>query len=107
MDCNSYSYAPHMLDGERDNRIAHYDNDDMSAEITPSSRGNVGAWERGWTVYAGSYDGQLDVCEFFVSFDRALDLYKHIVREYKHTPPGGELNRYIRQLLKQDRRRSA
>ena len=90
MDCNSYSYAPSMLDGDRE-YIERYENDDMQAEL--ECMGNV------YSVWAMSYDGELDVAEEFTSLSAATSLYEYIVENYSDTPPGDELQDFIRNLL--------
>ena len=94
MDCNSYSYAPHMLDGE--DRIAAYENDDMSAELE--------IYGKIFTVTAYSYDGSMDIYETFRDLDRARELYNYILEQHSDTPPGGELKRYIRKLQREEAR---
>ena len=69
MDCNSYSYAPHMLDKEHE-QIAYYENDDMYMELEH--------YGRVYCCSAYSYDGQLDVAEEFSSPDKAQRLYDFI-----------------------------
>lgn len=90
MDCNSYSYAPEMLDGEPP--IERYENDDMNAELR--------RWSGGVVVSAFSYDGSLDVDEYFPAEQRekAERLYAYIVESYRDTPPGDELEAYIDEL---------
>lgn len=90
MDCNSYSYAPTMLDGER-NMLAKYENDDMQIELE-----QVGA--RAFTVWAFSYDGSMDVSEEFSDRAPAEQLYRFIRDSYSNTPPGDELEAYIAAL---------
>lgn len=89
MDCNSYSYAPYMLDCY-EKKIDAYNNDDMEAELT--------ACENVYSVYAISYDGSLDVMEEFAELETARQLYKYIVDNYSYTPPGRELDVYIKSL---------
>ena len=90
MDCNSYSYAPDMLDGEPP--IARHENDDMKAKLY--------RWARGFIVSAWSYDGSLDVYEYFPAEQRekAEQIYAYIVENYDRTPPGDELEAYIAEL---------
>ena len=90
MDCNSYSYAPSMLDGGRE-YIKRYENDDMQAEL--ERVGDV------YSVWAMSYDGELDVAEEFSSLSAATSLYEYIVENYSDTPPRDELQDFIRDLL--------
>ena len=91
MDCNSYSYAPYMLDEERP-RLAYYENDDMYAELYVR-------FGKYYNVYAFSYDGQLDVAEEFSDKDKAQRLYDYIMENYTGSPPGEELQDFIRDLL--------
>ena len=90
MDCNSYSYAPYMLDDDKP-ALAYYENDDMYVEM----------YQRGacFTVYAYSYDGQLEVYEEFSDRDKAQRLYDFIEENYAGSPPGDELDDFIRDLL--------
>lgn len=98
MDCNSYSYAPTILDGPPP--LEAYENDDMSAELE--------TWAGGYNVTAYSYDGTLDVYEYFRSIDAARSLYEHIRENYADTPPDKpHLNKAIRDAHKIDRRRTA
>lgn len=74
--------------------VAEYHNDDMSAEITTQRGYNCSTV---YNVWAGSYDGDLDVYESFNTVEAARALYDHIVTNYKHTPPmKRELNKVIR-----------
>lgn len=86
MDCNSYSYAPTMLEDSKP-YIEEYENDDMSATIEESARGNIGQWENGFTVWANSWDGSLNVCEFYHTIDAARFLYNAIVDNFSDTAP--------------------
>lgn len=95
MDCNSYSYAPHMLENKP--VIATYENDDMYSSIDAAARGNIGEWINGYEVYSGSYDGSLEVCEFFRTIDAARFLHDSIVERYHFTPP--ESKRELRKLI--------
>lgn len=90
MDCGNYSYAPSMLDGGRE-ILNSYENDDMQAELERVD--NV------YCVWAYSYDGELDVSEEFSSLSAATSLYEYIVENYSDTPPGEELQDFIRNLL--------
>ena len=100
MDCNSYSYAPHMLDG-KENYIESYEHGDMSSTIEESARGNIGHWERGYTVWAGSYDGSLDVCEFYRTIKAARFLHSAIVDNFSDSAP---TKKEIRALINQAKR---
>lgn len=92
MDCNSYSYAPYMLDGEK-SALAYYENDDMYVEMHRRS-------DNCFWVYALSYDGDLEVSEEFSSQDKAARLYDFIYDNFTSGPPvGDELNDFIRDLL--------
>ncbi len=94
MDCNSYSYTAPGFGVDYPAPVAEYHNDDMRAEIT-TQRGYNGA--TGYNVWAGSYDGDLDVYESFNTVEAARALYDHIVTNYNHTPPmKRELNKVIR-----------
>ena len=94
MDCNSYSYTPHMLD-EQSTIISSIRNDDMTAEL--DHPGNY------FSVWAYSYDGQMDIYETFTSEEPARKLYNHIIANYTDTPPiKRELNRVIKALHKED-----
>lgn len=99
MDCNSYSYAPHMLENKP--AIANYENDDMYSSIDAAARGNIGAWINGYEVFSGSYDGILEVCEFFRTIDAARFLHDSIVREYSTSAP---TKKQIRALINQAKR---
>lgn len=90
MDCNSYSYAPSMLDGNRA-QLAYYENDDMQVELEN--------YDGTFCVTAFSYDGSLDVAEEFSDIDRAQRLYDFIMENYTSSPPGDELSAFIRDLL--------
>ena len=90
MDCNSYSYAPHMLDDER-KQIAYYENDDMYMEL--EQVGDV------YCVTANSYDGQMDVAEEFSLLSKAAALYEFIYDNYTDGPPGDELDEFIHELI--------
>jgi hypothetical protein len=95
MDCNSYSYTAPGFGVDRPAPVAEYRNDDMSAEIT-TQRGYNGATV--YNVWAGSYDGDLDVCESFNTVEAARALYDHIMDNYTDTPPiTAELNKAIRE----------
>ena len=100
MDCNNYSYAPHMLDGE-DRNIESYENDDMQCTAEQSARGNVGQWQKGFTVWASSYDGTLDICEFLRTLDAARFLYNAIVANFSDSAP---TKKAARALINQARR---
>ena len=91
MDINSYSYAPYMLE-EDCPRIAYYENDDMYAEIYVR-------FGKYYNVYAFSYGGELDVSEEFSDEDKARRLYDFIIDNYTSSPPGEELDDFIRDLL--------
>lgn len=101
MDCNNYSYAPNMLEDSRPYN-ASYENDDMSATIEESARRNIGQWEKGFTVWAGSYDGSLEVCEFYRTIEAAKSLYNAIVDNYNCSPPASK--REVRILINQAKR---
>lgn len=94
MDCNSYSYAPSMLDSEH-KQIAYYENDDMYMELEQS--GDV------YCVSAYSYDGSLDVGEELSTLSKAAKLYEFIYDNYTSSPPGDELEDFIRELIKDGR----
>lgn len=100
MGCNRYSYAPSMLE-DSNPYIDEYENDDMSAYIDESARGNIGQWEKGFTVWAGSHDGSLDVCEFYRTIDAARFLFSAIVDNFSTTPP---TKREQRALINQAKR---
>ncbi len=94
MDCNSYSYTAPGFGVDYPAPVAEYHNDDMRAEIT-TQNGYNGA--KVYNVWAGSYDGDLDVYESFNTAEAARALYDHIVTDYSHTPPmKRELNKFIR-----------
>ena len=90
MDCGNYSYAPSMLDGGRE-ILNSYENDDMRAELERVD--NV------YCVWAFSYDGSMDISEEFSDRSAAEKLYDYIVTNYSDTPPGDELQDFIRDLL--------
>lgn len=101
MDCNSYSYAPYMLE-DNTAYIEQYENDDMSATIEKAARGNVGHWEDGYIVYGTSYDGSLDICEFFRTIDAARHIYNEIVNRYSFSPPAAK--KEVRELINETKR---
>lgn len=77
MDCNSYSYtSPGFLDNRP--YIDEYENDDMQCTLEKTC---------GYTVWANSYDGDLDICESFQTIDAARFLYNAIVENFSHCPP--------------------
>jgi len=94
MDCNSYSYAPTMLDEDQDT-LASYKNDDMEVCLEC-----IGPRQRlpEYHVWAFSYDGQLDVAELFFDRAPAERLYNFIRENYSDTPPGDELGAFIESL---------
>lgn len=77
MDCNSYSYAPNMLEDSKP-YIDEYENDDMQCTLEKTS---------GYTVCANSYDGTLDVCESYKTLDAARFLFSAIVDNFSYTAP--------------------
>ena len=87
MDCNSYSYAPHMLD---EPVIEHYENDDVHIELFE--------WAHSYVVEAYRFDGSMEVYELFDALETAQKLYKYIMDNYSDTPPGWELDVYIKSL---------
>lgn len=94
MDCNSYSYAPHMLD-EDQHYIACFNNDDMEIELERH--------DTYFSVWAYSYDGQLDVYETFNTENAARTIYNHIMDNYTTTPPDRRtLNKAIREAHRED-----
>ena len=94
MDCNSYSYAPYMLD-EGEGIIDRYENDDMHAELEQCGKN----W---FTVYAYSYDGSFEVAEWFYTEERAKRLYEHIVNNYSGSRPmDGEIEQFIENLRRE------
>ena len=94
MDCNSYSYTPHMLD-EDQHYIACFNNDDMEIEL---ERHNTY-----FSVWAYSYDGQLDVYETFNNENAARTLYNHIMDNCTDAAPNKrELYKTIRNAHKED-----
>ena len=90
MDCNSYSYAPTMLQGP-EAIISRYENDDMQIELEQIGRSSFSVW-------AFSYDGGLDVYEEFYVLEPAQMLYDFIRGNYSDTPPGPELTAFIEAL---------
>ena len=90
MDCNSFSYAPTMLDAP-ENTLNSYKNDDMEIELTHDGPGC-------FTVWAFSYDGDLDVFEEFPELEPAQKLYDFICENYTASPPGPELTAFIEAL---------
>lgn len=95
MDCNSYSYTAPGFGVDSPVPVAEYQNDDMYAEIT-TQHGYNGAIV--YNVWAGSYDGSMDVYEQFNTLDAARALYDHIVTNYSDTPPVPvELKKAIRE----------
>ena len=95
MDCNSYSYAPYMLDGER-KQLAYYENDDMYMELQQI--------ENVFCVTAYSWDGELDVAEEFRKLSKASKLYEFIEENFTSGPPAGnEIEEFISNLLSDGR----
>ena len=94
MDCNSYSYAPTMLD-EKHRQIAYYENDDMYMEL--EQIGDV------FCCSAYSWDGDLDVSEEFSALSKAAKLYEFIAENYTDGPPGDELDEFIHNLIGEGR----
>ena len=90
MDCNSYSYAPTMLHGP-EAIMDSYENDDMQMELEQIDRHSFSVW-------AFSYDGDLDVYEEFYALEPAQKLYDYIRDNYSDTPPGPELAAFIDEL---------
>lgn len=90
MDCNSFSYAPSMLRGP-ETGVARFANDDMEIELTRDGPGC-------FTVWAFSYDGDLDVFEDFPELEPAQKLYDFICENYTASPPGPELAAFIEAL---------
>ena len=99
MNCNSYSYAPHVLESKPP--IANYENDDMYSSIDEAARGNIGDWKAGYEVVSSSYDGSLDVAEFFQTIDAARFLHEAIVDNFNCSPP---TQKEIRALINQAKR---
>lgn len=80
--------------------ISEYENDDMWASIAEYSEG--------YSVYAGSYDGQMNVTAEFQTLEVANVLYKHIIEYYSDTPPiKRKLNRFIKSLARADMQTAA
>ena len=103
MDCNSYSYAPSMLNSDSD-YIERYENDDMMVDITIGYKGIGGAWAECYYVTAYSYDGSLDVSERFNSLYYARVLYSEIIERYSYTPPDSDdLERLIDSIHAQEK----
>lgn len=87
MDCNNYSYTPHILDNNT--IVAYYENDDMYIEI---DRQNTIYW-----LYATSYAPGLEISEKFTSKTAAESAYNYIVENYAYTPP--EDNRELQKQI--------
>ena len=88
MDCNSYSYTASGFGVDYKAPLMEIRNDDMEAEI--DRHGEY------YSVWAYSYDGQLDVYETFNTEHAAQQLYNHIATNYSRTPPSKrELNKAI------------
>ena len=95
MDCNSYSYTAPGFGVENNPPLLKISNDDMQAELTRHATY--------FSVWAYSYDGQLDVYETFTTENAAQQLYNHIATNYSSTPPSKrELNKAIRAAHKID-----
>lgn len=94
MDCNSYSYTAPGFGVDYPAPVAEYRNDDMRAEITAQGHGA----DMVYHVWAGSYDGDLDVYETFTALEAARALYDHIVTNYSHTTPD---KRELRQAIRE------
>lgn len=92
MDCNNYSYAPHMLESY-ENLEELYENDDMQIELNNCGNSIFSVW-------AFSYDGSLDVFEEFSNIAQARHLYDYIVENYADNAPGEELYNYIEEVKK-------
>ena len=95
MDCNSYSYTAPGFGVEDNPPLLKISNDDMQAELTRHATY--------FSVWAYSYDGQLDVYETFNTENAARTLYNHIMYNYTTTPPDRRtLNKAIRNAHRED-----
>ena len=93
MDCNSYSYAPHMLD---EKHFLYYGNADMYIEVDKDrAYDKIIFW-----LYACSYDGQFEVAERIDDEKTARELFNYIKDNYSDTPPDNdELNSYVLSII--------
>ena len=97
MDSTSFSSAPPSY------TILAYENDDMSASVDRDSRFlENGGWENGFRVFAGSYDGNLCVYEFFKTKKAAKALYDYILDNYTSSPPASK--KEVRALINRAKR---
>lgn len=98
MDCNSYSYTADGFGADHNPPLKKIENDDMSAELCRLN-GCIG-----FSVFAGSYDGSLDVYESFNTLEAAEEFYQFIVDHYSDSPPvKRELNQVIKACKQHDR----
>lgn len=89
MDCNSYSYAPTMLDD--DTILKDFSNDDMYMSLEKDKHYDHYIYY----VNANSYGPGLEVAEVYNSQETAEKLYNFIFENYTTTPPGEELQDFI------------
>ena len=95
MDCNSYSYTAPGFGVDYKAPLMEIRNDDMESEIDRHGKY--------YSVWAYSYDGQMDIYETFNTEHAAQNLFNHITDNYSHTPPRKrELNRIIKAAHKAD-----
>ena len=103
MDCNNYSYTAPGFGVDYEKPINEYSNDDMSATLdywkNQYSADPSNSRYNDYIVWAGSYDGSMDISEVFKTIDAARALYDHIVTNYHDTPPvKRDLRKYINSL---------
>ena len=87
MDINNYSYTGNDFANDYSTTIANYENDDMYCTIDRAARGNIGNLINGYTVTAASYDGTMDICEFYETLQAAQQLHDAITTNFAHCPP--------------------
>ena len=93
MDCNSYSYAPHMLDEEY---LLYYQNDDMCVHVAKDRAYD----KKFFWLSAYSYGPGFDVGERIDDEETARELFNYIKDNYSDTPPDNdELNAYVLSVI--------
>lgn len=106
MDINNYSYTGNDFANDYSTTIANYENDDMYCSIDRAARGNIGNWINGYTVTAASYDGTMDICEFYETLQAAQQLHNAIIANFAHfAPTKRETRLLINAAKKTDKKR--
>lgn len=102
---SKYIQTAHMFMDDNTTTVAEFKNDDMFSSIMEF---DLGCNNVGYNVDAGSYDGQMHVCEQFQTLEIARTLYNHIIEYYSDTPPiKRRLKRFIKTLHLADMQTSA